>query len=265
MASTDGVRAAVVALLALAGIVLASVRPASAIDHKNLDEGRPLRLEDAYPIATGELALEAGGGFTLQRRGPNRGEFPVQLLWGALPNLQLEIGTALLTDPHAVDEQSKSGDLRLGALYNFNQETLWVPALAAKLEVNLPTGVDSSGVDVELKGIVTKSFDRVSLHLNAAYEFLNGTTRGDRDGRYELALGASVPVGAPRYTRTTLLADLFTEQSVRRGEDNVVGVEAGFRHQLTPRLVIDAGLGTEFAGPAERSPLFGRIGASFAF
>ena len=83
--------------------------------------------------------------------------------------------------------------------------------------------------------------------------------------RYDLVHGASVPIGAPRYTRATLLADVFTEQAVRHGEDNVDGAEVRFRHQLTPRLVIDAGLGTEFAGPADRAPLFGRIGASFAF
>ena len=28
-----------------------------AIDHTNLDEGRPLRLEDAYALAEGEIAL----------------------------------------------------------------------------------------------------------------------------------------------------------------------------------------------------------------
>ena len=56
----------------LAAVVLVPVS-AVAIDHKNLDEGRPLRLEDAYAISTGESAVEVGAGFTLQRRGPNRG------------------------------------------------------------------------------------------------------------------------------------------------------------------------------------------------
>ena len=51
---------------------------AYAIDHKNLDEGRPLRLEDAYSIASGELAVEVGAGFALERRGPDRGGFPVE-------------------------------------------------------------------------------------------------------------------------------------------------------------------------------------------
>ncbi|HEV8674675.1 MAG TPA: transporter, partial [Methylomirabilota bacterium] len=141
------------------------------------------------------------------------------------------------------------------------------PAFGLKLTVNFPTGVDSSGVDGEIKGLVTKSFDRLSLHLNAAYEFLNSDTgAGDeRDGRYKVAIGASYPVGAPRYTRTTVLADFFTEQGSRRGEDNVFGVEVGFRHQLTLRLVLDAGVGTEFAGPAERSRFFVTAGLSVGF
>lgn len=246
-------------------LVAVSVVPAAAIDHKNLDENRPLRLEDPYPIATGEWALEVGGGFTLHRRGSDRGTFPVEILYGALPNVQVGIGTALSTSPHEIEEQTKSGDLQVSGLYNFNQETLTLPAFGVKLTLNVPTGVDSSGVDVEMKGLVTKSFDRLSLHFNAAYEFLTGTERGERDGRYQFVLGASYPIGAPRYTRTTLIGDIFTEHASRKGESNVVGVEAGFRHQLTPRLVFDAGVGTEFAGPSDRATFFFMTGFSFGF
>jgi hypothetical protein len=255
------VRAAACVLGLLAGAAL----PAAAIDHKNLDENRPLRLEDPYPIAASEWAIEVGGGFTLQRRGSNRGTFPLEILYGALPNLQLGVGTTLSTAPHELEEQTKSGDLQLSGLYNFNQETLRLPAFGVKVSLNVPTGIDSSGVDVEVKALVTKSFDRLSLHFNAAYEFLTGTERGERDGTYQLVLGASYPVGAPRYTRTTLVADVFTEQASRKGESNVVGVEAGFRHQLTPRLVWDAGVGTEFAGPSDRAKFFLMTGFSFGF
>ncbi len=253
-------RSAASALVLAAGLA----SPAAAIDHKNLDEGRPLRLEDAYPIASGEWAIEAGIGGTFQRRRANRAEFPIEVLYG-LPNLQLGLGTTLSTSPREIEEQSKSGDLQLSALYNLNQETLTLPAFGVKLTVNLPTGVESSGVDVELKGIVTKSFDRLSGHLNVAYEFLNGTEPGEREGRYQLVLGASYPVGAPYHTRTTLVGDVFTEQGSRRGESNLVGVEVGVRHQLTPRIVWDAGIGTEFAGPADRSSLFVRTGISIGF
>ncbi len=248
----------------LAILVWVGAEKADAIDHKNLDENRPLRVEDAYPIATGEIAIEVGGGLTIQRHGESRGVFPIEILYGALPNLQLGMGTTLLTDPSETDEV-KSGDLKLSGLYNFNQETLTLPALGFKLTLDLPTGVASSGVDVGLKGIVTKSFDRLSFHFNAAYTFVNGTRADARDGRYQFILGASYPVGAPKYTRTTLIGDLFIEQASQRGKPDTFGAEIGLRHQLTPRVVLDAGIGTELAGPGNLSPFFLTTGVSLGF
>jgi hypothetical protein len=247
------------------GIALTAAGNTQAIDHSNLDEGRPLRLEDPYPIAHGEWAIEAGIGFLSERQGPDRGILPIEFLYGAAPNLHLRLGTTLSTDPHEVDEPTRSGDLRLGGLYNFNQETLALPAFGFEAMLNLPSGVDSSGLDVRVKGLLTKSFDRLRLHANGGYEFLNGTKRGERDGRYDIVLGASYPVGAPKYTRLTVLGDVFTESSVRRGDSNTVGAEIGFRYQLTLRAVWDAGIGSEFTGPSGRSSFFLIMGLSVGF
>jgi hypothetical protein len=245
--------------------ILVAVAPTSAIDHKNLDEGRPLRLEDAYPISSGELAVEVGGGFRLARRGADQGFFPVELLYGALPNFQVGVGTTLFTDPDEVDDRPKSGDLHLSALYNLNQETISVPAFGLKLGLDAPTGVDARGFGVEVKGIITKSIERLSLHFNAGYEFLTNTRDDERDGRYEFALGFSYPVGAPQFTRATLVGDVFAEQAMHRGESTVIGAELGLRYQLTPRIVWDVGVGTEFAGPADRSRFLFQTGFSFGF
>jgi len=253
---------------AVAVFLVFSVAPVGgvyAIDHKNLDEGRPVRLEDAYPIAAGEIAVEAGAGLTLQRRGANRGVFPVEMLYGALPNLQIGLGTVLSTDPREIEDRPKSGDLRLSALYNFNQETITLPAFALKLGLDAPTGVDARGFAVEAKGIVTKSIERLGLHLNAGYEFLTQAREDERDGRYKLALGASYPIGAPKFTRATLVGDVFAEQATRQNEPSIVGTEIGVRYQLTPRTVWDVGIGTEFAGPAHRSDFFLTTGFSFSF
>jgi hypothetical protein len=247
------------------GMIAATPWIVDAIDHKNLDEGRPVRLEDAYSIAQGEVSIETGAGFALLKEGPNRGLFPIEILYGALPNLHLGIGSTLFTDPHEMDDRPKAGDLRASALYNFNQETLTLPAFAAKLSVTAPTGVDGHGWGVELKGIVTKSIDRLSLHLNGAYELLTGSTRTERDGRYELAFGASYPIGAPQFTRATVVGDVFADQPVTRGESTVVGIEVGLRYQLTPSIVWDVGIGTEFAGPHSRSSFFGATGLSLGF
>lgn len=247
------------------GVLTLVTSAVQAIDHSNLDENRPLRIEDAYPISVGEFALEAGVGYTMERHGTDRAFFPMEVLYGAYPGLQLSLGSTLLTDPREIDGPHKSGDLRLSSLYNFNQETLSQPAFGLRGSLNVPTGVRSAGVDFELKGLVTKSFNRWSLHFNPAYEFLSGGGRDERDGRYSFTLGTSYPIGAPKYTRTTLVADVFTEQSSRKGEANVWGAEAGFRHQMTQRLVLDFGVGSEFAGPAKRSTFFVTTGISFSF
>jgi Putative MetA-pathway of phenol degradation len=246
-------------------MLLLGAGSAAAIDHKNLDEGRPLRLDDAYSISAGEIAVEAGAGFRLMRRSADQGVFPVELLYGALPNLQVGIATTLFTDPHEVDDRQKSGDVHVSGLYNFNQETLSLPAFGIKLSLDLPTGVDAHGYDIEVKGIVTKSFGRLSLHLNAGYEFVTDADSNDRDGRYKLALGFSYPVGAPQFTRATLVGDVFAEQSGHRRASTTVGTEMGLRYQLTPRVVWDIGIGTEFAGPSNRSQFFGMTGLSFGF
>ena len=245
--------------------VLLFVSSSKAIDHSNLDEGRPLRVEDSYPIASGEFAVEFGMGYVVQRRGSDDAFFPVEVLYGIFPNAHVAIGTTLSTDPDGVDESDRSGDLHFEALYNFNQETLWAPAFGLKASANFPTGLRSRGVDVELKGLITKSISRLSFYFNPAYEFIGGSDAGERSGIYSFTLGASYPVGAPMYTRTTLIGDVFTEQSNRRGESNVYGAEIGFRHQVTQRAVIDFGVGSEFAGPAERSIFFVTAGMSYAF
>jgi len=239
--------------------------PTGAIDHSNLDEDRPLRVEDPYPIATGELAVEAGAGLRVPRRGDTQGLFPIELLYGALPNLQLSLGTTAFTDPQKVDEPIKSGDFRVSALYNLNQETLRLPAFGIRITAHFPTGRNSAGVDVRVKGLITKSWRRLSVHFNAAHEFLSETQPTERRGRHQFVLGASVPVGAPKYTRTTVLGDFFAGQSFRRGASEIVGAEFGVRHQFTPWTVLDAGVGTEFAGPSDRSNFFATVGVSTGF
>jgi opacity protein-like surface antigen len=246
-------------------LLIGTVSTARAIDHKNLDEGRPVRLQDAYPVAQGELALESGVGYIFKRKAKDHGFLDLDIVYGAFANMQLELGTTLFTNPREIDEAEKSGDLTLSALYNFNQETLQFPALGIKGSVNFPTGVDSAGVDFELTGLITKSIGRLSLHLNGGYEFVTGEKEDERSARYKIAFGPSYPLGAPMHTRTTLVADLFVEQSAHHGEDETFGAEAGVRYQFSERVVLDVGVGSEITGPRDRSPFFTTAGFSYAF
>jgi hypothetical protein len=76
-------------------------------------------------------------------------------------------------------------------------------------------------------------------HLNVGYEFVGHAVDGERSGRYEIVLGAQYPLGYPRYFNTILLADVFTQQSVRSGESNPTGLEVGIRRQIAPLVVVD--------------------------
>ncbi len=252
-------------LVIISMLLWLGAQPSWALDHDNLDKNRPLQIEDAYPIAKGEIALEGGARFSDRRQGRTHFAFQPQLLYGVIYNTQLEIGGDLLTEPTSINGSEKSGDLRAGVLYNFNTETLTMPALAVKLEIELPTGVRSKGVDGTIAGIVTRSFGRWRTHLNVEYTVVGSAQGSERNGLYRLLAGVSYPLGYPSMFRDTLIADVFTRQSVLSGERNPTGIEVGLRHQLSSRIVLDGGIGTEFAGPSDRSAVFGTLGLSFGF
>jgi fatty acid desaturase len=245
-------------LVGLISVAILNQSSAHGLDHKNLDEGRPLRIEDAYAIAHGEIALEGGLGYDIKNQGSNRALFPLQIVYGAFPNTQFELGTVFLTNPRAVSGPTKSGDLELSGLYNFNQETSSIPAFGIKTTAILPTGQNSSGVDVEIKGLIVKSVALFNLFLNVSHTFVTETGSQRGDDLHKILLGTSYPIGA----NDTLVADIYTDMSDEKGRMHSFGTELGLRHQLTPQIILDSGAGTEFSGPSDRSSFLLRIGAS---
>jgi len=238
---------------------------AFALDHDNLDPNRPLQVEDAYPIPEGEIALESGVRVNDRREGRTRFAFQPQILYGAFRNTQIEIQSDLLTESATVVGPNRSGDLRLGVLYNFNTETLTLPALAMSLELDVPTGVQSKGVDTKVTGILTRSVGRLRFHVNGSYALHGSPQYQERGGMYRIVAAVSYPIGYPYRFRETLIIDVYTRQSDLVGQSNHTGIEVGLRHQLTSRIVLDGGLGTEFLGPSDRAAITGTVGLSVGF
>lgn len=225
------------------------------LDHDNLDPNRPIAIEDAYAIPKGEIGLEGGVRFTDRRTERTGLTVQPQIIYGAFDNAQVELQGDLFSDASSAVGPNRSGDLHLGLLYNFNTETIQWPALAVRVGAEFPTGVNSRGVDTQVTGIVTRSFGRLRAHLNVGY-LLTGTPRDrERPGAYRVVAALSYPLGYPMSFRDTLIASLYTRQSDLRGQRNNTGVEVGIRHQLTSRIVLDGGLGTEGIGPADRAAL----------
>jgi len=238
---------------------------ARALDHDNLDPNRPIQMEDAYAIPQGEIGLESGVRVNDRRKGKTQVVFQPQIIYGAFLNTQIEIQSDLLTEPRTVVGANKSGDLHLGVLYNFNTETLNLPAFAMRFEVDFPTGVRSKGVDTQMTGILTRSFGPLRFHVNAGYIVLGAPQGRERDGTYRLIAALSYPIGYPSRFRETLIVDVYTRQSDLVRQRNNSGIEIGLRHQLSSRIVLDGGLGTEFVGPSDRSAITGTVGLSVGF
>lgn len=231
----------------LYSLALCLATVASALDHKNLDEGRPARLEDAHPIAKGELALEAGGGFARPRGGgPDRRVYQLEALYG-LPRVQLGVGSVLFSRPRAPREGQESGDVKTSALFNLVKEAGAVPALSIKGEVYVPTGVRSEGMDYGIDGLLSKAFGAFGVHLNIGHAFTGRATGLERSNYHIMAGGVTLSLG-----RVTLVADYFQDHSELRGRHHIRGGDAGLRVQLAERVVWDAGVGREFTGD-ERS------------
>jgi outer membrane putative beta-barrel porin/alpha-amylase len=245
--------------------LLVEAHSARALDHDNLDPNRPIAIEDAYVIPKGEIGVEGGLTFNDRKEGKSRFGFQPQIIYGAFDNTQIEIMSGLVTEPSTVVGDDKSGDLSVAALYNFNAETLAVPAFAARVEVGLPTGVRSKGIDTELTGVVTRSFGRWRTHVNVGYTFLGSPQQHERSGTYRIVAAVSYPLGYPMSFTDTLIVNAFTRQSDLQGQTNPTGIGAGLRHQVSSRVVFDAGVGTEFLGPADRSIFFSTIGFSLGF
>jgi len=236
-----------------------------ALDHDNLDPNRPIAIEDAYVVPKGEIGVEGGVMFDDRKQGKSRFVFQPQLIIGAFDNTQLELSSDLLTDPTSVVGNDKSGNLTVGALYNLNTETLNLPAFAARVQVGFPTGVNAKGVDTALTGVMTRSFGRWRTHLNIGYSFLGSPQGTERSGAYRVVVAVSYPLGYPTSFRDTIIANVFTRQSDLMGQRNPTGLGIGLRHQVSSRVVFDTGLGTEFAGPSDRSVFLSTVGLSVGF
>lgn len=238
---------------------------ARALDHDNLDPNRPIAIEDAYVIPKGEIGVEGGMTFNDRKEGKSRFGFQPQIIYGAFENTQIEIMTGIVTEPSTVAGDDKSGDLSVAALYNLNTETVNLPAFAARVEVGFPTGVRSKGIDTELTGVMTRSFGRWRTHLNLGYTFLGSPQQNERSGAYRIVAAVSYPLGYPMSFTDTIIVNLFTRQSDLTGQTNPTGVGMGLRHQVSSRVVLDGGIGTELLGPPDRSIFFSTIGLSVGF
>lgn len=225
------------------------VSAAGAADHTNLEPGLPLEVEDAYPTGYLNREFQLSAHYERTAEGKNQYVVDPRLEYGFARNWQARINV-----PFTLGSGDKrgSGDIGAELFYNFNTESLKLPAFAASVSAATPTGRDSSGLDTSFKFIATKTLGYAEklqrVHLNFTY-FNNASPRADeRSNSYAAVAGYSQRVGP----QTIFLADYVRQQEKERSVTSNI-VEVGLRYQKTPLTVLSVGLG---AGIGNQSPDF---------
>ncbi len=255
-------------LLGVAAVAaLAAAEPASAqTDYYNTDAGRPVQIEDAYPVERRAFEIQAAPlRLERSRSGVYNWGIEPELAYGILPRTHVEVGVPLAyVDAGAGGSTAGLAGIHLSAFHNLNVETV-IPALAVVAGVLLPVGhLGPDQAYPSVKGIATKTFRWVRFHVNTEYTFGKGPdASADVNGEYTLgaqpaATGAAaelsrwmtgVAVDRTFPLRSMLVTgEVYAREPLSGSEDLEWNTGAGLRYQLSPRFNIDGGIGRRLTG-----------------
>jgi hypothetical protein len=235
-------------------LLLAPVSASAQLDYRNLDAERPVTTEDAYPVERHAFELLAPYQFERERGGGWLHVVAPELAYGAADNAQLGIAAPFAglggTGAGAGPDWGLAG-LDLFALYNFNTESLALPALSLRADASLPIGpLAGSGARVGVKAIATRSWGRSRVHANAVRSF--GPERDLGAGEVPPRWSYGVAVDRTLYRQSVLLVGEVVAARAVRGAPVEVNAAAGARYQWSPTLVLDIGVARrlrQVAGP----------------
>lgn len=234
-------------------LFLTPLSSVEAVDHNNVDAGRPLSFDDAEAVAYRERALEAGlGAVSPFRRKPGLA-LGVEFLYGFALNTHMGLDVDAATGGRAgsLENGFEVEAVGFNILHNFNREYGSVPAFSLRGDVSLPTEKGRDGVEIRLRGIASRAlfqYDRVHLNLDGVV--VTSPETNERRFQPGLIVGYTKPLGYPRRFHTTGVAEIGVRASELKGTGSVGFLGLGFRRQVTVRSVFDVGVRSEaFASP----------------
>ena len=243
-----------------AALAVAGAAPlAGQVDFRNLDEDRPLHTEDALPVD--HYGFELALPYTLEAEDETRLHLTTpELVYGLRRGGEVGFALPLAALDDATGTTWALAGVRLFALQNLVREGPGMPAIALRADLGLPVGgFGGENPVLSLKAIGTRSWGSIRAHANASL-----TPTSDEPGpaaEPEWSAGLAVD---RTFFRSSLL--VLGELSVLEepGAGATEGTLAlGARYQLTPTVVLDAGLRRRLgsAGP----DLGVTVGLSHAF
>ena len=253
-------------IIAMSVAVLAA--PANGqTDYYNTDRGRPVLIEDAYPVERYAFELQAAP-LRLERHrgGIYQWGLEPEIAHGILPRTQVEAGVPLVLVDRGSGREFGMAGIGLSALHNLNVETEGLPAFGVGADVVLPVGSFAPERPyVSATGIATRTYSFARFHVNGRYTFGAEPGSAAEAGAEELSRWlAGVAVDRTFPLRSMLVtAEVYARQPISSGEDLEWNAAAGLRYQWSPRLALDAGLGRTLTG--HQKTWFVTFGTSYAF
>jgi hypothetical protein len=226
--------------LAAAALSVGASAAQGQTDYRNLDEGRPVATEDAYPVERYGFELLAPYRFDADRGGTRVYLVAPELEYGILRNAQVGMQTLFAVADRPGGTDWGFAGMRVSGLYNFNTESAGLPALALRTDAFLPFGkLAGDAVRFSIKGVATRSWGSTRAHLNAGVGLGSDNAEAvELPSRW--ALSAAVD---HTFIRRSLLVvmEVLTERPLR-GAPIYVTASAGIRWQWLPTLVLDGGV-----------------------
>lgn len=150
-----------------------------------------------------------------------------------------------------------NGDLGLTVFYQCTHEDDVMPAIASWIEMRIPTGEGSSGVDAELHLNLSKSVaTNCRAHLEGFVETANGGRGGDDENRRAFQWGIGPGFDYRISDQTIAVINYLHRSSEEYGHSNQNILQLGMAHEITEgqhlKLAVDIGLDNH-----EETPNFG--------
>ena len=147
----------------------AAIKVEAQSSYRNLDGGRPVRIEDA--VVTERFALDVD---LFNIRYDELSDLRARFLWepelsyGVLPRTEMWLRLPVYYRERTSVPRGGLAGLGFGAMYQFNLESQVLPAAALATEVFKPAGPNALPMSYSARALLTRSFSPGRLHLNTS-------------------------------------------------------------------------------------------------
>jgi hypothetical protein len=197
-------------------------------------------IDDATPVAPGQFDLRLTGRWETASYPANGGDSHDDAIltpgtaYGLTDNLEWFTNTPTWIGEGDDIPPDRDGnhDTYMGLTWRAIEQNGNWPALGFKGTARLPTGEGSSGVDGELRLLLTNSYaSGLRSHINAWGKTVNGNNDPDaRSFQYGFAVGMDGPLCANGAVRW--VADFMSRSSIHYGAGHMNILEGGWEWQI---------------------------------